>query len=87
MGLNIKNERVHALAREAARVTGKSQTGAIEEALRRLLAEYGDAGDAVDRRRRVDAILAHSLTWVDPGDGDHVRSDHDLHDPETGLPA
>ena len=33
MSLNIKNERVHALAREAARITGKSQTGVIEEAL------------------------------------------------------
>ena len=30
MGLNIKNERVHELARQAAAVTGKSQTGAIE---------------------------------------------------------
>ena len=27
MGLNIKNDRVHALAREAARLTGKMQTG------------------------------------------------------------
>ncbi|WP_083190675.1 type II toxin-antitoxin system VapB family antitoxin [Serinicoccus hydrothermalis] len=29
MSLNIKSERVHALAREAARVTGRSQTGAV----------------------------------------------------------
>jgi antitoxin VapB len=40
MGLNIKNERVHRLAREAARVTGRTQTGAIEEALVKLLREY-----------------------------------------------
>ena len=56
MSLNIKNERVHALAREAARVTGKTQTGVIEEALERLLKEYGDEGPvAADRRRRLGA--------------------------------
>ena len=37
MSLNIKNERVHELAREAARRTGKSQTSVIEEALRTYL--------------------------------------------------
>ena len=41
MGLNIKNEYVHELARRAATATGKTQTGAIEEALERLLAAYG----------------------------------------------
>ena len=33
MGLNIQNERVHALARQAAAATGRTQTGAIELAL------------------------------------------------------
>ena len=31
MALNIKNEHVHQLARQAAELTGKSQTAAIEE--------------------------------------------------------
>ena len=51
MGLNIENERVHALAREAARVTGKSQTSAIEEALVLLLDHYGTSTEDSDRQR------------------------------------
>lgn len=55
MGLNIKNERVHRTAREAARVTGRTQTGAIEEALVKALREYdvdpdqARTGPVVDR--------------------------------------
>lgn len=53
MGLNIKNERVHELAREAARRTGRNQTSAIELALERLLAELRrESRDAA----RVDLI-------------------------------
>lgn len=37
MAMNIKNDRVQALAREAARRTGKTQTSVIEEALRAYL--------------------------------------------------
>ncbi|MGH3425128.1 MAG: type II toxin-antitoxin system VapB family antitoxin, partial [Nocardioidaceae bacterium] len=37
MSLNIKNERVHDLAREAAQRTGRTQTSVIEEALAQLL--------------------------------------------------
>ncbi len=48
MSLNIKNERVHDLAREAARRTGMSQTSVIEVALERLLADMSDEG-AIDR--------------------------------------
>lgn len=48
MSLNIKNERVHDLAREAARRTGMSQTSVIEVALERLLADMSDEG-TIDR--------------------------------------
>jgi len=37
MGLNIKNESVHRLARQVSRVTGESMTGAIEVALQERL--------------------------------------------------
>ena len=90
MSLNIKNERVHALAREAARVTGKTQTGAIEIALERLLQDHGEAPAVVERRRRLDAIHAIQLAWADeprserPG---RIFEVGDLYDPETGLPA
>lgn len=88
MSLNIKSERVHQLARQAAHLTGKSQTGAVEEALRLLLAEHeGDAADA-DRARRFDALRTLSLAW-DPNVGvaRPVAEVDDLYDPETGLPA
>ena len=49
MSLNIKNERVHDLAREAARRTGMSQTSVIEVALERLLAEVTEDKGVADR--------------------------------------
>ncbi|SFS09804.1 Rv0623-like transcription factor [Agrococcus baldri] len=39
MSLNIKNERIHELVRELAALTGATQTGAVEEAVRRRLEE------------------------------------------------
>ena len=90
MSLNIKNPHVHDLARQAARVTGKTQTGAIEEALERLLAAYGADPVEADRQRRLDIIRGIRLQWQDlpreEGD-DRIREIEDLYDPETGLPA
>ena len=88
MGLNIKNERVHALAREAARVTGKSQTSAIEEALELLLRERGLEPDGVGARRKVEAVLELAQDYRhDAGDADRViLSVEDLFDDATGLP-
>jgi antitoxin VapB len=37
MGLNIKNEEAHRLARELARATGESMTAAVSEAIRERL--------------------------------------------------
>jgi len=39
MGLNIKNEETHRLVRRLAELTGQSQTSAVEDAVRRRLAE------------------------------------------------
>lgn len=88
MGLNIKNQRVHDLAREAARVTGKSQTGAIEEALVRLLqAHDADPGEA-RVTRKIDLVRTLVADYVaDPGAGDRaIRAVDDLYDDVTGLP-
>lgn len=90
MSLNIKNEHVHELAREAARATGKTQTGAIEEALERLLEEYRDGPVAADQRRRLDSIHAIQESWRGQprnDSPDRIREVEDLYDPETGLPA
>ena len=85
MGLNIKNERVHRLAREAARVTGRTQTGAIEEALVKLLREYDVDPDQARPGPVVDRVLAIAAQWqADPGRG-HLRAE-DLYDEATGLP-
>lgn len=85
MGLNIKNEHVHELARRAARYTGRTQTGAIELALEKLLAEHHDA--AASRQQRVSAILDaidEHLAELPPMDFTHVMTDL-LYD-EDGLP-
>lgn len=89
MSLNIKNERVHALAREAARVTGKTQTGAIETALEKLLADLA-AGHEADVQRKVDKLMAIGRRYrADRGalgpDAETFEID-DLYDDETGLP-
>lgn len=66
MGLNIKNDRVHALAKQAALAAGTTQTGAIEQALieflQRLAAERDPAGPSVDQL--VDAMHARITTDV-----------------------
>ena len=88
MSLNIKNERVHQLAKEAARVTGKSQTGAIKEALERLLRDYGadpvraEAARKVDAVRRIVAEYQADLGRSNPG----LMTIEDLYDESTGLP-
>lgn len=88
MGLNIKNDRVHSLARDAARVTGKTQTGAIEEALELLLRAY-DADPAVARTQaRLDVIhRLQAACAADPGDPDReIRTVEDLYEDATGMP-
>ena len=88
MALNIKNERVHALAREAARVTGKSQTGAIEEALERLLKDLGADPEQSQIERKVDLVHGIAVAYAaDPGVAERaVTRVEDLYDESTGLP-
>jgi antitoxin VapB len=83
VSLNIKNERVHDLVREAARRTGKSQTSVVEEALRRYLDELSRAAG----HDRTDEILAEiRKAWRDGAGADRMEIE-DLYDPDTGLPA
>lgn len=87
VSLNIKNERVHELARRAAAVTGKSQTGAVEEALRLLLESHASDGTADPRTQRLEQLRAISLAW-NPGSAEAtaVADVDDLYDDATGLP-
>lgn len=78
MSLNIKNEHVHDLAREAARRTGRNLTSAIELALEQLLATL----DAEAQDRDLDALIEkvqQAVARAEP------LSDHDLYD-DAGLP-
>lgn len=88
VSLNIKNERVHELARELAARTGKSQTAVIEEALRRYRDELGGTeADIVDRRDRALALLADMRERFAAIPGGLDLSTDFLYDDETGLPA
>ena len=88
MGLNIKNERVHELARQAASVTGLTQTGVIEEALTRLLAEYGADPEQHRRAARADLVQGIVRAYLDTpaGPDREVQRVEDLFDDRTGLP-
>ena len=82
MGLKIKNEEVHRLAREVAARTGETMTHAIQTALEERLARIaaGDSKDREERAARVRAIL-DSLPHY-PG----ATSNHDDFYDENGLP-
>lgn len=95
MGLNIKNERVCALAKDAARRTGQTQTGviatALEEYLRRLQEQADDEQRRADeaeaaRQRLIDEIVADFHKHIIPGAPSVEEIMDDMYDPETGLP-
>lgn len=82
MGMNIKNEAVEKLAKQLATETGKTITGAIQQALSNELLRVRRLDDFETRKARVEEILRRSGP-VAPG----VTSDHsDLYD-DDGLPA
>lgn len=85
MSLNIKNERVHALARAAAARTGRSQTSVIEIALEQYLESIESPQDDADRHRRVDAILDRMHSLLTDEDRRALTTDR-LYD-ENGLPV
>ena len=86
MSLNIKNEHVHDLAREAARLTGKSQTSVIEEALEKFLADLDYSPEAIEARTAaLHAIVEDFQSRMTPADVDRLTTDW-LYDDETGLP-
>lgn len=86
MGLNIKNERVCALAREAAVATGQTQTSVIETALEALLERHRADASQGARSRRIDEIISDlQRSWADTS-GEQVFTAEDLYD-DNGLPA
>jgi antitoxin VapB len=74
MGLNIKNEEAHRLARELARATGESMTVAVSEAIRERLervrgkSKKGLAERILEIGRDCAAHLKEPYKSVDHGD-------------------
>ena len=82
MGLNIKNDRVHELARILSQATGKTMTAVIEEALEEKLSRLERDREMPGKVAWLEARL-EELGPPPPG----LTSDHsDLYD-EDGLPA
>jgi antitoxin VapB len=83
MGLNIKSDETHRLARELARLTGESMTAAVTEAVRERL-------DRVRRERAVglaDRLLAIGKDCAARLKEPFRSADHgDLLYDEWGLP-
>ena len=86
--MNIKNERVHELARQAAARSGRSQTSVIEEALVRYLAELDASSESTEARRRdaIDRVLAKLDERLTDRDRETLlRAGDELYD-DSGLP-
>lgn len=87
MGLNIKNERVHELARQAARRTGATQTSAIEAALVSYLATLDAPTESEERQERLTSLLRMIDARLTNADRAAIRRDlKNLYD-DHGLPA
>lgn len=86
MSLNIKNETTHELVRRLAALTGQSQTSAVEDAVRRRLAELEEqrSGEEEARRRRIRAVIRRAQQIPSTGRTTEEIMD-ELYD-ETGMP-
>ena len=84
MGLNIKNEETCRLARELARLTGESMTGAITVAVRERLDREERQRSMEARLKRMREIADRCARLLGPGPS-AVEHGQMLYD-ERGLP-
>ncbi|MGN7247544.1 type II toxin-antitoxin system VapB family antitoxin [Janibacter anophelis] len=87
MSLNIKNEHVHALARQLAERTGATQTSAIEDALERRLADLDARDREAARRRRLLRLMDEIESETTDEQRAATRRVQDQMYDESGLPA
>lgn len=85
MGLNIKNDETCLLARDLARLTGETMTGAITIALRERLAREKRRRDPDARIEELLAIGRRCAESLKPGPSAAEHGDL-LHD-DRGLPG
>lgn len=83
MSLNIKNEETHRLVRRLAELTGQSQTSAVEDAVRRRLAELEHENDRETRLQRLRELAKRTAAAMDP---DVSNDPNDFLYDEAGLP-
>ncbi len=83
MERQVRNDRIRRLAREAARVTGKSEGTVIQEALERLLREHGVDPASVERPGT--PTPGHPADQVGP-EGQAMREAEGLYDERWGYP-
>ncbi len=91
VALNIKSERVHALARQAAQRTGLSQTSVVEQALLRYLEGLPGAGEQASVRaetkfREARAIAVEFADTLSDRDRAAIRQQLDSMYDADGLP-
>lgn len=87
MGLNIKNERTHALVRDLAGVLGSTQTQAVEEAVQAMLeAKRTDLGRPDAGFSRIEALITEiDGHFTDAQRAQLTTGESELYD-EDGLP-
>jgi antitoxin VapB len=84
VSLNIKNEETHRLVRQLAELTGQSQTSAVEDAVRRRIAEIERDNDREARIQRLLEIGRQTAAAMNPEMKKIPHGDF-LYD-EMGLP-
>lgn len=86
MSLNIKNETTHELVRRLAALTGQSQTSAVEDAVRRRLAELEEGREAEIERRRAAIAAVIARARLVPRTGRNTEDIMDELYDDTGMP-
>jgi hypothetical protein len=85
MGLNIKTEEAHLLAKELAELTGDSMAKAVTEAMRLRVEELKHARTKKARAEEIMRIARDCARLLRETPGKMMKIE-DLYDEETGLP-
>ncbi len=84
MGLNIKNDETCRLARNLARLTGETMTGAVTMALRERMAREQRKRSVASQARELRSIAERCANLMGPGPSAVEHGDLLYH--EQGLP-
>jgi antitoxin VapB len=85
MGLNIKTEEAHLLAKELADLTGESMAKAVTDAMRMRVDELKRARTKKARAEEIMRIARECSKLLNETPGEMMKIE-DLYDEKTGLP-